>query len=66
MRRKGRAGAVRRKKTVVIFHLYTYICIYKEEGAEREPVGGEDGSHFFILFVCIYVIIRRKGPRESR
>ena len=42
---RGRTGAGRRGKTVTNFTISVCVCVYyKEEGAGREPVGGEDGG----------------------
>jgi len=45
---RGRAGAGRRGKTVLLFYIFRYIG----GRGRREPVGGEDGV--IILHIYIY------------
>jgi len=62
---RGRVRTGRRGKTVK-FALCIYMYILLEEGAEREPAGGEDGDNLIIsTYVCVY-ITWRKGPSENR
>ena len=52
---RGRAGAGRRGKTVSLsYDIFIYILI-SEEGAGREPVGGEDGEFHTSREKCICI-----------
>ena len=73
---RDRAGAGRRGKTVLLFYMFihnggrgraragrrgrrcycfTYLYTYMEEGAGREPVGGEDGEFHASCVNCICI-----------